>query len=60
MRVEAAIARAPIGLVVLLSVALLVNYVDRGSIATAAPMLERELDLSASEIGWVLAAFYWA
>ena len=45
-------------LVALLSVALLVNYVDRGSIATAAPMLEQELGLSASEMGWVLAAFY--
>ena len=44
----------------LLSVALLVNYVDRGSIATAAPLLEQELSLSASQMGWVLAAFYWA
>ena len=52
--------RAPIGLVVLLAVALLVNYVDRGSIAIAAPLLEIELRLSASEMGWVLAAFYWA
>ena len=52
--------RAPIGLVVLLAVALLVNYVDRGSIAVAAPLLEVELRLSASEMGWVLAAFYWA
>jgi MFS family permease len=60
MKVDAAIARAPIGLVAFLSVALLVNYIDRGSIATAAPMLEKELGLSASEIGWVLAAFFWA
>ena len=52
--------RAPIGLVVLLAVALLVNYVDRGSIAVAAPLLEVELRLSASEMGWVLAAFSWA
>ena len=42
------LARAPIGLVALLSVALLVNYIDRGSIATAAPLLEQELGLSAS------------
>jgi MFS family permease len=53
-------ARAPIALVSLLSLALLVNYVDRGSIATAAPLLETELGLSASQMGWVLAAFYWA
>ena len=44
----------------LLAVALLVNYIDRGSIATAAPLLEQELSLSASQMGWVLAAFYWA
>ena len=52
-------ARAPLALVTLLSVALLVNYIDRGSIATAAPLLEQELGLSASQMGWVLAAFYW-
>jgi MFS family permease len=52
--------RSPVGLVALLSIALLVNYVDRGTIATAAPLLEKELSLSASEMGWVLAAFYWA
>ena len=52
--------RAPVGLVMLLSTALLINYVDRGSIATAAPLLEKELSLSASEMGWVLAVFYWA
>ena len=60
MTIGADLARAPIGLVALLSVALLVNYVDRGSIATAAPLLEQELGLSASQMGWVLAAFYWA
>jgi MFS family permease len=53
-------ARAPLALVTLLCVALLVNYIDRGSIATAAPLLEQELRLSASQMGWVLAAFYWA
>src|SRR5262245_2661372 len=60
MTIGGGTTRAPIGLVALLSVALLVNYIDRGSIATAAPMLEQELALSASEMGWVLAAFYWA
>jgi len=60
MRPLATTDRAPVGLVVLLAVALLVNYVDRGTIATAAPLLEAELSLSASEMGWVLAAFYWA
>jgi len=60
MRSLATTDRSPVGLVALLSIALLVNYVDRGTIATAAPLLEKELSLSASEMGWVLAAFYWA
>ena len=42
------------------SLALLINYIDRGAIATAAPLLQDELKLSPSEIGWVLAVFYWA
>ena len=52
--------RAPVGLVALLAVALLINYADRGSISVAAPLLGKELGLSASEIGWVLGLFYWA
>jgi MFS family permease len=52
--------RAPVGLVALLSLALLVNYADRGSISVAAPLLGRELELDAREIGWVLGLFYWS
>ena len=54
------LGRAPAGLVVMLSLALMINYIDRGAIATAAPLLQDELSLSPSEIGWVLAVFYWA
>jgi MFS family permease len=54
------LGRAPAGLVVMLSLALMINYIDRGAIATAAPLLQDELKLSPSEIGWVLAVFYWA
>jgi MFS family permease len=52
--------RAPAALVVMLSLALMINYIDRGAIATAAPLLQDELKLSPSEIGWILAVFYWA
>ncbi len=55
-----AASRAPLGLVALLSTALLINYADRGAISVAAPLLGNELNLSASEIGWVLGLFYWA
>jgi Arabinose efflux permease len=47
-------------LVLLLAAALMINYIDRGTLSTAAPLIEREFDLSASEMGWVLAAFFWA
>lgn len=53
-------ARTPVGLVALLSLALLVNYADRGSISVAAPLLGKELALGEVEIGWVLGLFYWA
>jgi len=52
--------RPPIALVALLSFALLINYVDRGSIGIAAPLIQTEFNLSASEMGWILAAFFWA
>jgi MFS family permease len=55
-----ALSGATVRLVALLSVALLINYADRGSISVAAPLLGEELDLSASEIGWLLGLFYWA
>jgi MFS family permease len=60
MQVSQAAGRAPVGLVALLSVALLINYADRGSISIAAPLLGRELDLGPTEIGWLLGLFYWA
>jgi MFS family permease len=52
--------RLPLGLIALLSTGLLINYVDRGSIATAAPLLEKQFSLSAGQMGWVLSAFFWA
>ena len=52
--------RAPYALIVLLGAALMINYVDRGTISTAAPLLERQLGLTPSQLGWVLSAFFWA
>jgi MFS family permease len=53
-------ARAPLGLVVLLSAALLINYADRGSISTAAPLIEKQLHLTAGQVYLMLSAFFWA
>jgi MFS family permease len=47
------------GVVTLLAVALFINYVDRGNLATAAPLIKDELRLSASQIGVLFSAFYW-
>jgi MFS family permease len=53
-------ARAPYTLVALLSTALLINYVDRGSISIAAPLLEKELQLAPAQTFLMLSAFFWA
>jgi len=46
-------------LVLLLAVAIFINYVDRGNLATAAPLLKDELGLSNTQIGMLLSAFFW-
>ena len=43
----------------LLGLAVLINYVDRGTLGTAAPVITNELHLSATQIGILLSAFYW-
>jgi MFS family permease len=53
-------ARVPFAMVALLSAALLINYVDRGSISTAAPLLEKELHLAPTQTFLMLSAFFWA
>ena len=46
-------------LVILLGAAVFLNYVDRGAIAVAAPLMKGELDLSATEFGTAVSAFFW-
>src|SRR6202035_801019 len=47
-------------LVLLISAALFINYVDRGNLATAAPLIQEQLHLSATERGTLLSAFYYS
>ncbi len=47
------------GVVFLLALAMFINYVDRGNLATAAPLMKDELHLSASQLGLLLSVFYW-
>ena len=45
--------------VILLAVSVFINYVDRGNLSIAAPMLKDELGISASKLGILLSAFFW-
>jgi MFS family permease len=44
----------------LLAVAVFINYVDRGNLATAAPLIKDQLRLSSTQIGVLLSAFFWS
>jgi MFS family permease len=43
----------------LLALAVFINYVDRGNLATAAPLIKDALHLDASQVGVLIAAFFW-
>ena len=47
-------------IVPLLALAIFINYVDRGNLATAAPLMMGELGLDATQIGILISAFFWA
>jgi MFS family permease len=47
------------GVVPLLALALFINYVDRGNLATAAPLIQANLKLSTTQIGFLISAFFW-
>jgi MFS family permease len=44
----------------LLVVAVLINYLDRGNLALAAPLLKTEWNFSASQLGILFSAFFWS
>src|ERR1700719_1366166 len=43
---------------VLLVICLVINYVDRGNLSVAAPLLKTELHLSSVKLGILFAAFF--
>ncbi|WP_304186308.1 MFS transporter [Phenylobacterium aquaticum] len=49
-----------VAVVPLLALAVFINYVDRGNLATAAPLIKDQLHLSATQIGLLLSAFFWS
>ena len=46
-------------LVILIALSVLLNYVDRGAIGIAAPLMKQELALSATGFGVAVSAFFW-
>ena len=46
-------------IIALVFLAVLLNYIDRGAIAIAAPLLKPELGLSATQFGLAVSAFFW-
>jgi MFS family permease len=44
----------------LLAFAFFINYVDRGNLATAAPLIQDQLHLSNTQMGLLLSAFFWS
>jgi ACS family D-galactonate transporter-like MFS transporter len=44
---------------VLLAISVFINYVDRGNLSIAAPMLKDEMNTSPAQLGFLLSAFFW-
>jgi ACS family D-galactonate transporter-like MFS transporter len=44
---------------VLLGLSIFLNYIDRGTLSLAAPLLKDELRLSATQLGILLSSFFW-
>ncbi|MGO9803581.1 MAG: MFS transporter [Steroidobacteraceae bacterium] len=51
-------SRFPLGVALLLGAALMINYVDRGTISTAAPLIKSEFGLDQVQMGLLLSAFF--
>jgi len=46
-------------LAVLLALSIFINYIDRGNLALAAPLIKDDLGLSFYQIGLLLSSFFW-
>src|ERR1700730_18475558 len=44
---------------ILLAISVFINYVDRGNLSIAAPMLKDEMNISPAQLGFLLSAFFW-
>ena len=51
--------RALVTLLALLALAVFINYIDRGNLSIAAPLLKDELGVNPARLGFLLSAFFW-
>ena len=51
--------RALVTLLALLAMAVFINYIDRGNLSIAAPLLKDELGVNPAQLGFLLSAFFW-
>lgn len=49
----------PYLVVCLLALVLFINYVDRGALPTAVPLIQHDLKLDSEQVGRLLSAFFW-
>ena len=47
------------GVLFLLSLSILINYIDRSNLSIAAPLIKGELGITDWQLGTLLAAFFW-
>ena len=58
-RVETVMTRREWAVVLLLVISAVINYVDRSNLSIAAPLIQRQFNLSPMQIGSLLSAFFW-
>ena len=52
--------RAGNALLILLTVSVAINYLDRGALSVAAPLIITDLNLSPAQMGLLFSAFFWS
>ncbi len=60
MRVQERLGPALSRVLVLLTISVVVNYIDRGTLSTAASLVKDELSLNAAQLGALFSSFFWA
>jgi MFS family permease len=53
------VAGGTTAVLILLTISIAINYVDRGALSVSAPVLMKDLQLSAREMGVLFSAFFW-